>query len=190
MLTNYISSDSKARHIWRLEGSWFILHSYAMTVGTRYGPNIPAADIQGNGRGWFLGLRPQNSLGGIRYGRIDSFLRKSFHSFLRRLRTSKKKSEVLTTSKNGLSEATTASEVQSDLRFGICGPNCICNHICLDSLGLFSLNFVRKKKKEHNSPLLELPAPPQLKKLTHEFISWIIWTDSLTALTQTGVSSS
>lgn len=28
-------------------------------VRTRYGPNRPADDMEGNGRGWFLGLRPQ-----------------------------------------------------------------------------------------------------------------------------------
>ena len=49
----------------------------------------------------------------------------------------KKKSEVLTTNKNGLSEATTASEVKSDLIFGIYGSNFICYHICFDRLGLF-----------------------------------------------------
>ena len=40
----------------------------------------------------------------------------------------------------------TASEVRSDLRFGIYGPNFICYHVCLDSLGLFwpfFLNFVK-----------------------------------------------
>ena len=31
----------------------------------------------------------------------------------------------------------TASEVKSDLRFGICGPNFICNHVCLGCWGLF-----------------------------------------------------
>ena len=39
------------------------------------------------------------------------------------------------------SEATTASktasEVRSDLRFGIYSPNSICYHVCLESLDLF-----------------------------------------------------
>ena len=61
------------------------------------------------------------------FGEIVSFLRKSFHSILTRLRTSKKKSEVLTTNKNGLSEATTASEVKYVLRFQISDLNYICN---------------------------------------------------------------
>ena len=34
----------------------------------------------------------------------------------------------------------TASKVKFDLRFGICGPNCICYHVCLDCFG-FLLNF-------------------------------------------------
>ena len=57
------------------------------------------------------------------------------------------KSEVLTTNENGLSEATTASEVKSDLRFGICGPNCICNHVCLGCLGLFWTNLRRRLRQ-------------------------------------------
>ena len=109
-------------------------------------------------------MDPFGGLGGchgLHYGRIVSFLRKSFHSILRRLRTSKKKSEVLTTNENGLSEASTASEVKSDLRFAIVDPNCICNHVCYGCLGLCL--FVEEKIKKANWPLLDLSALPQLK---------------------------
>ena len=46
----------------------------------------------------------------------------------------------------------TASEVRFDLRFGICGPNCICNHVCFGCLGLFLDKSQNKIKKEqtHN----------------------------------------
>ena len=40
----------------------------------------------------------------------------------------------------------TASEVTSDIRFQIYGPNYICYHVCLDCLDLL-LNFVRKKEE-------------------------------------------
>ena len=46
------------------------------------------------------------------------------------------------------SEATTASEVKSDLRFGIYGSKFICYHICLDSLGQFWPFFELREKKE------------------------------------------
>ena len=55
----------------------------------------------------------------------------------------------------------TTSEVRSDHRFEIYGPNYKCYHVCLDWFSL-SLNFLRRRKKM-NLPLLELSASPQLK---------------------------
>ena len=40
-----------------------------------------------------------------------------------------------------------ASEIRPDLRFGICGSNCIRNHVCLDCLGLLWTNHRRLRKK-------------------------------------------
>ena len=41
-----------------------------------------------------------------------------------------------------------ASELKFDLRFGICGLNCMCNHVCLGCLGLLWKFQRRLKKKE------------------------------------------
>ena len=45
------------------------------------------------------------------------------------------------------SEATTASEVKFDLRFEICGPNHICNHVCFGCLG-FLWKYIYHKGSE------------------------------------------
>ena len=78
------------------------------------------------------------------------------------------------------SEATTASEVKSDLRLGINGSIFKCRHICLDSLGLFDtfLNFIRKKgkkgRREMNQLLLDMYALPQVKMCEMKMTNWPI----------------
>ena len=83
------------------------------------------------------------------------------------------------------SEATTYSlqtalELKFHLRFGICGQNCICNHVCLGCLGLL-WNFqrrLRKKERKMNLPILNLSASPQVKSvnfLPNSARSWKIY---------------
>ena len=56
-------------------------------------------------------------------------------------------------------------QMASEVRFGICGPNCICNHVCFGCLGLCSFVARKKIKIKMNRPLLDLSASPQVKKV-------------------------
>ena len=64
----------------------------------------------------------------------------------------------------------TASEVKSEIRFEIYGPNYICNHVYLDCFDLLLESDRKKKerkkerkKKEEHLALLDLSASPQVK---------------------------
>ena len=58
-------------------------------------------------------------------------------------------------------------EVRSDLGFEFFGPNCICYHVIWTVLAPFGANGGKKerKKKEDNSPLLELLGFAATKKI-------------------------
>ena len=117
---------------------------------TRFGPNWPAADMEGNGSFEFWGF-------------LETLLR-IFEEFWgnwfvvrKRIRTSdlylaSASWKFLTTNKKFDFGLQMTSEVRFDLRFGICGPNCICNYVCFGCLGLFLDKSQNKIKKEqtHN----------------------------------------